>query len=67
YVHATRVGGAAYTRSHNSNGEAEVVLRGLGAGEFRVTASRIGEGKSPIDRVVPCDGVNDVILELDLR
>ncbi|MBK6941618.1 MAG: hypothetical protein IPH13_15685 [Planctomycetes bacterium] len=67
YVHATRVGGAAYTRSHNSNGEAEVVLRGLGAGEFRVTASRIGEGKKPIDRIVPCDGVNDVILDFDLR
>lgn len=67
YVHATRVGGATYTRSHNSNGEAEVVLRGLGAGEFRVTASRIGEGKKPLDRVVTCDGVSDVILELDLR
>lgn len=66
-VIASRVGGVFYTRFDHSSGQAEVVLRGLGAGEFRVTATRIGEGKDPPVRVVPCDGVNDVILELDLR
>ena len=61
-----------YTRWMNSNGEAEAVLGGLGAGRFRIqtmlnTGGGAPGGKGMLQETRELDGVNDIELTLDLR
>jgi hypothetical protein len=64
---ATRVGEPSYHRGLNSQGETEVVLRGLGPGRFRVTAAPVmAMGGARLVETVDCDGASEVVLTLDL-
>lgn len=63
-----------YTRYINSNGEKEVLLKGLGAGTFELRASSMrgfgssgaGGGK-PLKETIECDGRTEIVRELDMR
>jgi hypothetical protein len=67
FVYATRTGQPSYARGFTSSGEAEVVVPGLGAGEFQVSASSMSNRSKAIDRKITCDGTNDVTFDFDLR
>ena len=75
-VWAVHQGEPAYQRGTNSRGGPEdVLVTGLGAGRFRVTAAPImgalgvgGDGRGlRIDQVLEVDGTGEVVLDLDLR
>ena len=56
-----------YARYINFSGQAEVLLRGLGKGTFRVRAHPMNGGKAHVDEEVTADGENEVLVTLDLR
>jgi hypothetical protein len=69
HVFASSTSGPSYSRQTNSNGDGDVVLRGLGAGRFRLRVNAIMDagGAPPMEQEVVVDGVNDVLVPLDLR
>lgn len=70
YLFASRITEPRYTRGLNSNGEAAIELRGLGAGRFSVLAAPIMGGPSAgkgLDETVELDGKSTCTFTLDLR
>ncbi len=67
YVFARRESGPVLNRDLNSNGEAEVVLSGLEAGEYTVSLSSIMGGKSGGKRQLQFDGKSDIEITLEPR
>ncbi len=65
-------GPISYSRYINSRGEAEVLLKGLGAGTFELRAGPMrgmgdrGGGKA-IQETIESDGRTEIVRELDLR
>ncbi len=67
YVFARRESGPVLNRSLNSDGEAEVVLSGLEAGEYTVSLSSIMSNKSGGKRQLQFDGTSDVEIAFEPR
>lgn len=67
FVSAVRLDEPVYIRTVNSEGEARVVLTGLGPGRFRVLYGPVMASERDREEEVDVDGEHDVELELDLR
>ncbi len=74
YANAHAKTGFTYTRHVNSRGEAEVLLKGLGAGTFDLHAMPMrGFGtsgvaaKGSLDKTIECDGHTEIVIDLDVR
>ncbi len=67
-VTAVRLDPPRYTLSVQSNGEAEIVIPGLGAGRFEVTARQPSNpSETTLRRVVETDGERDVVIDSSQR
>ena len=66
-VSAQAVRATRYQRSTRTDGAEGVLLTGLGAGRFRLTAWDRFTGLSVWSRFLDADGSNDVSLTIDLR
>lgn len=64
YVHARSLDGPGYHRDLNSRGEADVILRGLGAGRFAVRVSPILAGPWEREFEVELDGRSELRVQL---
>ena len=67
YVRAVRLAIPVYDRSINSGGEELVLLKGLGAGRYRLTMGVTMRREQFPAQEIDVDGSTDIELELDLR
>jgi hypothetical protein len=59
--------GPSYSRKAGSRGETELTVAGLGAGRFRVRGYRMPDPALVLEQDVTLDGVNEAVIDVDLR